>query len=192
MTVEITVNLENVMNDEVLDDRLKKLGLLLQEQTIRRIREGKDDEITFKPLDFVRPDGSKDRPLFDTGHHLIDSITHGVDDDGAWVGSNFVGAAVHQQGTTGKGGTKKTIKPVRAKALFIPRSREAARSVPETKAGKKVRVVAKKSQGRTIKKTVKRQDFLLVGKVDINARPFLRLSKGNLEEVTRLFETGEL
>lgn len=180
-----------------LHARMKQIAILLQEQTIDRIEQGGDDEITFAPLDFPRPTGETDNPLFSTGIHLRDSITHGVDHDGPWVGSTFIGSAILQFGTKGKGGKLPTIVPKTAKALFIPLTTKAAKSVrvKEMAAGgdiKKLRKTPSRRDGRNVNvDLIKGEDFLLLQKVDIRPREYLRMSAKNLEEIIEVFEEGE-
>ncbi len=181
---------------------MKRVAILLQEQTLDRIESGGDDEIRFEPLKFDRPDGSRDRPLWKNGSHLHSSITHGTEGSGvAWVGSTMKGSAVLLLGTVGKRaegvgqGVKRTIEPKNAKALFIPLSVRAqnavriggkvgARRVVGTKGGK-----AKKGRrGNQFVDLKKGEDFILVSKVDLPPRPFLRLSKGNLAEIVASIE----
>ena len=192
------MNLRQALTGEGLAERSKFIALAMQEQVMDRIQNGGDTEISFKQLDFPRVHGDKANPLYDTGSHLFSSITHGVDSDGPWVGSTFKGGRVHQFGTKGKGGTLPTIVPKRAKALFIPLSPRAARSErippsgPAAKGGKVQRKTATKQGGKIrMTKLEYGKDFLLLQKVDIHPRPFLRMSRMDLEEIGEIMATGE-
>lgn len=177
--------------------RQDAIAILLQEQTIDRIETGGDDEIRFSPLEFPRPSGDTDNPLFSTGIHLRDSITHGVDPDGPWTGSTFIGSAVLQFGTKGKGGKLPTIVPKNAKALFIPLTMLAEKSVRVSNmAGgggiRKLRKTPARRKGKTVLvDLVKGKDFIFRSKVDIVGREFLHMSAGNLSEIVEVFAGGE-
>lgn len=195
MAVTITVDLGRAFERTKIRGVLKQMAILLQEQTIDRIEQSGDDEINFKPLHRDRPNGSRDRPLYDNGSHLIDSITHGVDADGAWVGSTFTGGRVHQFGTVGANspdvgaGTLPTIVPVRAKALFIPLTPRAQKSIRVPSGPKVFRKGSRKRKGSNVLFDLQPGvDFIFLKKVDIPPRPFLRVSRRNAEEIAELFE----
>ena len=109
----------------------ERLGMLLRAQSHTRLMKGGDDELTFAPLKFPRPDGSQNNPLMHTGKHLDDHLEYGHDATGVWVKTEGPGAAVQQEGTVGASaagvgaGKRPTIKPVYAKALFIPLTMKA-------------------------------------------------------------------
>jgi phage gpG-like protein len=192
--VKVTFDFSTAFTGAGLESRQQAIARLIKEQTLTRIQEGGDDELQFAPLDFARPTGDRDNPLYDTGTHLLDSITSGVDEDGPWVGSDFIGAAVHQFGTKGKGGKLPTIVPKQAKALFIPLTPLAARSsrVVENAKGKTARKTAVRRGGRQLFQDLEKGvDFLLVSKVDIVARPFLRVSRKNMQGIVQIIEEGD-
>jgi phage gpG-like protein len=118
-----------------------------------------------------------------------------VDADGAWVGSTFEGSKIHQFGTVGADapdvgqGTLPTIKPVRAKALFIPLTPRAQKSV-RVASGPKItrRGSGRNKAGPVMFDLVPGVDFIFLKKVDIPPRPFLRVSRKNAEEIAELFE----
>lgn len=195
MAVVIALDLGRAFNRQTFNRLKKRIGILLMEQTIDRIESGGDDEIAFKKLPRDRPNGSKDRPLYDTGSHLLDSITYGTEADGPWVGTTWEGARVHQFGTVGAGadgvgqGTLPTIKPVRAKALFIPLTTRAQKSVRVKSGPKIVRQGTRKKKGKLVNfDLVPGVDFIFLKKADIPPRPFLRVSRKNAEEIAELFE----
>jgi phage gpG-like protein len=189
----IELDLSPALGVEALRKFSKRVSKLLMEQTLDRIESGGDDEITFEPLKFDRPNGSRDRPLWGNGSHLHSSITSGVDEDGPWVGSTFEGANVHQFGTVGGSsrdsgsGTLPTIKPKRAKALFIPLTSRAQKSVRTTDMGRVLRKSKRKRKGVMVMEDLKKgEDFIFVSKVDLPPRPFLRVSRRNAEEIGEL------
>jgi phage gpG-like protein len=195
VAVTIHFDFKRALNPENLRRIKRQIAILLQEQTIDRIEASGDDEIQFKSLPRDRPNGSRTRPLYDTGSHLLDSITNGVDADGAWVGSTFEGAKIHQFGTVGADspeigpGTLPTIRPVRAKALFIPLTPRAQKSVRVASGPK----ITRKGSGRNKKGPVMFDlvpgvDFIFLKKSDVPPRPFLRVSRKNAEEIAELFE----
>lgn len=199
MFFEVEIDMARALVGEGLNERIEELAQLLMDQTLDRIEEGGDDDIKFEPLKFDRPTGDRDRPLFSTGANLHQSITKGVDHDGAWVGSTFEGGPVHQWGTKGAQaegvgqGKLDTIRPKKAKALFIPTSPRAAKSVriltPSPRGPRPLRVFRGKGGEEDVMK--KGKDFIFVSKVDVPPRPFLRVSRRNLEEITQLFADGE-
>jgi len=198
VAVTITIDLQAALNADTLRRIKVRMATLLQEQTLDRIEQSGDDEISFKKLPRDRPNGSRDRPLYDTGSHLIDSLASGVEADGAWVGTTFEGAKVHQFGTVGADapdvgqGTLPTIKPVRAKALFIPLTPRAQKSVRVKSGPKVIRQGSGKKKGKTINfDLVPGVDFIFLKKVDIPPRPFLRVSRKNAEEIAELFEGAD-
>jgi phage gpG-like protein len=197
--IRVELDLRSALGRDATRKKNKLIAELLKEQTLDRIQTGGDDEIRFTPLKYPRPTGDKDNPLYDTGTHLHDSITHGTDPDGPWVGSTFIGANVHQFGTKGKGGRLPPIVPKKAKALFIPLTPLAAKSVGafEAAAGRpggirKVRKGVRRRGGRrTFVDLEKGKDFILVQKVEIPPRPFLRVSPQNLSEIAEIIGGGE-
>ena len=195
MAVTVYFDFNPALNVENLREIKKKIAVLLQEQTIDRIESSGDDEIQFKPLPRDRPNGSRGRPLWDTGSHILDSITSGVDADGAWVGSTFEGSNIHQFGTVGADspevgqGTLPTIRPVRAKALFIPLTVRAQKSVRVSSGPKIVRRGSTRNRtGPVMFDLVAGVDFIFLKKADIPPRPFLRVSRKNAEEIADLFK----
>lgn len=169
----------------------KRWAAILLEQVLDRIENGGDEEIRFAPLAFNRIDGSKDRPLYRNGSHLHTSITSGVSGNAVWCGSTMKGSRVLQRGTKGKSaegvgqGKNPTIVPVRAKALFIPLTARAQNSVRVH--GPPVRRIVKPSfrtkKPKPVGELVRGEDFILVSKVDLPPRPFLRLTKANKQEL---------
>jgi phage gpG-like protein len=195
VAVVIMVDLQRALGVEPLRRVKKQISILLMEQTIDRIESSGDDEILFKKLPRDRPNGSRSRPLYDTGSHLLDSITHGIDADGPWVGTTWEGAKVHQFGTVGADadgvgqGTLPTIVPKRAKALFIPLTTRAQKSVRVKSGPKIVRQGTKKKKGKVMNfDLTPGVDFIFLKKADIPPRPFLRVSRNNAEEIADLFK----
>jgi phage gpG-like protein len=197
------------------------VGKALYRQSVDRILTGGDDEITFVPLRFSRPDGSTGKVLHPTGKHLLDHMDYNYDATSAWVETQGPGARVHQLGTIGKSapgigqGELPTIKPVFAKALFIPLSVKAASMTSRDRNmgvdARAARETIKKLAGKTDKKSRDRRDreqakldqlksdragsgleygrdFLLLQKVDLPPRPYFRLSKKNGEELARVVQ----
>lgn len=108
------------------------IGKALYRQSMDRMLKGGDDEITFVPLRFPRPDGSVDHIMNPTGKHLAAHMDYDTDPKSAWVRTEAPGAKTLLLGTVGKSapgvgqGTEPTIRPIFAKALFIPLSVKAA------------------------------------------------------------------
>jgi phage gpG-like protein len=192
MTTTIHIDLSKALTGDGLRKRSEKIAEALQRQVLARIVNGGDSEYKFPPLDFDRPEGGKQNPLYDTGSHLHDSITHGIDSDGPWVGSTFIGARVHQFGTKGKGGELPTIVPKKGKALFIPLSKKAKKSVlVKSKAGN-MRLYPKRTKGVIeMMDLVKGKDYLFVSHVDIRSRKFLRVAPEDIQEFADIIADGE-
>lgn len=188
----VIIRLKQAFSAEATRERKERMAEVLLKQIKTRIMEGGDEDGKFAPLDFPRPNGSQDNPLWSTGRHLLNSLTKGVTATGFWVGTNFIGARIHQLGTVGKGGLLPSIKPINAKALFIPTSGAGAKSI--LRGGKRVAIVKRK--GKEVIKDLKQgsgkltKDFLFVQKVDINPRPYLRLTEGNKRELAEAFAGG--
>lgn len=182
--MRVEFDFKSALGKQALQAVRRKWAALLEKRVLDRIEEGGDDEVRFAPLGFDRVDKSRARPLYHTGSHLHTSITSGTTADSAWVGSSMRGSRALQFGTVGKKadgvgqGKLPTIVPRNAKALFIPLTPRAAASVRV--AGPPVRrVFRKKGRGKAPPTVVDLQrgvDFLLVSKVDLPPRPFLRLS----------------
>lgn len=149
---------------------------VLLRQVQDRIRSGGDEEYTFPPLDFARPDGSRGRPLYQNGKLLLDSMKPFVTEQNFGVSSNFIGARVQLRGTVGKGGTLPTIVPRNAKALYLPLSPAGQQATN----GGRVMPTALKDLKRG-------KDYLFVKKVDIRPRKFFRLTAGNKKQLIETF-----
>lgn len=182
-------NFSSVFNRKSLAAAKEEMARVMLDRVRIRIESGGDEESRFAPLDFARPNGTSGNPLRATGTHLLDSLSFGMDGESFWVGTTFIGARIHQFGTIGKGGMLPSIKPVKAKALFVPMTKLAAKS--ELVGAKRFGV--KKSKGKRVLvdlvgrgqtrltvggKKAKNQDpdFLLLQKVDIRPRPYLKLT----------------
>lgn len=190
MNVKVTIDFARALGPEARKRIRKRWAAILQKSVLDRIENGGDEEVRFAPLAFQRIDKSRDRPLYRNGSHLHTSITSGVDGDAAWVGSTMRGAKALQMGTIGKRapgvgrGLLPTIVPRNAKALFIPLTARAQNSV---------RVPGPRRMGLPGKSRSKKKlplidlqagvDFILVSKVDLPPRPFLRLSKADKEDL---------
>jgi hypothetical protein len=95
-----------------MEGRRALLADVLVRQTVDRIRAGGDEQVTFAP----RTGGGI--PLVGNGGGvLIESLRPVVTEKRFAVVSDFVGAGILRDGTVGKGGTRPTIRPKRAKAL---------------------------------------------------------------------------
>lgn len=187
MTVYVRLDLQQALTGKGLRVRMEEIAKVVQEQVQERIRQGGDEEVLFKQLDFDRPSGGHDNPLYDTGKHLHDSIIHGVDSNGPWVGSTFIGSLVHQFGTVGKGGKLQPISAKPGSALFIPLTKRAAKAVTTGKVGKYIKRTKGQIEAAGL---AKGEDFILVDQINIHPRPFLRLSKRNLAEIALIMGDG--
>jgi phage gpG-like protein len=203
MGVVLQINLMGAFNRKAMRRRKKAAAAELLDQVQNRIEAGGDEEYSFPPLDFARPDGTKDKPLHDTGKHLMDSLTSFVDDKGFGVSSNFIGAAVQQLGTAKKGGELAPIRPVTAKALFIPLTRRAQQSVLQfgTRMSDRRRASIVRRKGQRVAQTLQqlggpevnpgakkptKADFIFVQEVNIRARQFLRISAVGMQKLVAI------
>lgn len=175
----IKLSFEGALGREAIQRKKRLIGEAMLKQTQERLRHGGDDEITFHPLDYSRPDGSSNSPLFWSGKSLYDSLESGYDASSVWVSCTHPSALVHQLGTVGKGGKLPTIKPKRAKALYIPKSMEGMNAI-----GADGRITG------DLDDLEAGIDYIFVKKVDIWPRPFLRLSRKNREELAEIFARG--
>lgn len=197
----------------------KKLGKLLYRQTVDRFIQGGDDEIRFVPLARKRPDGTMTNVLHPTGKHLLSHLGYDFDARTVSVKTEGPGAAHLQKGTVGKfapgvgQGTMPTIKPVYAKALFIPISPKAAAMTSRDRLGgadvvairekiKSLRAKTGKQAARSLAAAqdkleaakqaakgnglIRGKDFVFASKVDLPPRPFLRISRKNRAEIARV------
>jgi phage gpG-like protein len=196
MGVRFEFDYTKALGPKALQRFRKRVADLLEKRVLDRIENGGDEEIRFAPLGFPRINKSTARPLYDTGAHLHTSITSGVTGNAAWVGSSMRGSAVLQWGTKGKQaegvgwGRKPTIVPRRAKALFIPLTQRARASV-RVSGPPPMRVYKKKGRkGRpgTVVDLQKGVDFILVSKVDLPPRPFLRLARSDRAAIADLLK----
>jgi phage gpG-like protein len=132
------------------------------------------DGTPFRPLGRPRPRGGN-KPLLDTGV-LRASISAEADGTGLILRANAPGAALHQSGGT--------IVPVRAKALAIPISRDAARVGSPRNFPRKLfvpkgtRVLAESTgKGKLL------VHYALAQSVTIPARPYLGISTATAERL---------
>ncbi len=185
--MKIKLDWKSALGPAALAKVRKQWAALLEKRVLDRIENGGDEEIRFEPLAFGRIDKTRDRPLYHNGSHLHTSITSGVSGNYAWVGSSMRGSRALQMGTKGKRaqgvgqGKLPTIVPKQAKALFIPLTQRAAASTRV--AGPPVRrAFIKKGRGKKPATPIDLQvgvDFILVSKVDLPPRPFLRISRAD-------------
>ena len=117
--LKFKVTLNGPANRGIMTAIHKAMAETVAKQTKKRIRQGGDDEVRFAPLDFPRKDGSKNRPLFHTGQHLMNSIKPGYTAKSAWAETDFIGAEVLLLGTVGKGGELPTIKPKKPHGVIV-------------------------------------------------------------------------
>jgi phage gpG-like protein len=142
----------------------KVLSQLLVSDVKKRFSSSTSPEGTpWRPLKYPRPNGGN-APLRDTGQ-LMASITGKADATGVVVGTNRVGAALHNFGGT--------IRPKKRKFLAIPLTREAKRagSPRRLRKTKGIPLFARKVRGRWF------GHFLLTRKAVIPARPFMGVSR---------------
>lgn len=154
----------NKIRDIVLNKRRLKAASEKLAQLIKaHVVYGQDCNGTpFAPLDYKRLDGSTENPLLATGKHLLKSI-HGFTTRYSFgVGTNFIGARIHQYGTVGKGGTMPTIRPKKGRSLRIP-------------------VYAGEKNGKPQK------DHVYADHADIHPRPFFSISDEEIRDVIRAF-----
>lgn len=153
----VEVNVSDIKRILLNKRRLKRAADKLVGIIHRHIDNGVDaNGLPFHKLDWPRPDGSTENPLLSTGKHLRKSIHPIVGQGEFGVGTKFIGARVHQRGTTGKGGTLPTIRAKRSKFL-------------------KFKIHDGTAKGA----------FMLAHKVDIYPRPYFSISKSELKEVLR-------
>lgn len=175
----IKLSFDKALGREAIERKKKALSEVMLRQVQDRLRHGGDDEITFHPLDFARYDGSTGSPLYWTGKHLYDSLESGYDARSIWVQCTHPAALMQQLGTVGKGGKLPTIRPRKAKALYIPKSPQGASAVDAS--GHVTGDLDDLEAGK---------DYIFVKKVDIWPRPFLRISRKNREELAQTFAKG--
>jgi phage gpG-like protein len=132
------------------------------------------DGTPFVPLGRPRPRGGN-KPLMDTGV-LRSSISAEADGTGLTLRANAPGASLHQSGGT--------IVPVRAKALSIPVSKEAARTGSPRNFPRKLfvpkgtRVLAESTgKGKLL------VHYVLAQSVTIPARPYLGVSAETAQRI---------
>lgn len=110
-----------------------------------------------------------------------------ADERSATVAATHSFAAVHHKGTVGKGGSEPTIKPVRAKALFIPLTDRARAAYDASRGGgdRPLRVVRSLDGTRlepvnhsstAFEGLIRGVDFIFASKVDLPPRPQLPTS----------------
>jgi len=202
--VTVQIDLSRAFNRNRLRRIKHQIGKVMEDQVLRRLHEGGDEEGRFAPLDFPRATGDTGGPLYSTGEHLINRITFGFDQKAAWVGTNFIGARVQNFGTKGKGGLLPTIRPKNAKALFLPISPRGAKS--ERPEGQRIRMYRgnrKNRSGKYVYQGIIRgiaspqgnppggggADFINVQHVDIRPRNFMHLTANNIKEILAVFKT---
>ena len=117
--IEFELDGDDDWTDEDILRKNRACADLLERQTKTRIRFGGDDNSRFAPLRFPRADGSQGQPLFHSGKFAA-SIHSGADLNGFWAGSAFIGAAILQWGTVGKGGLFPSIVGRGGGGLTIP------------------------------------------------------------------------
>lgn len=180
MAITLEFRLTVMFDRERFRRKRERMAVILLNQVQERIVNGGDEEGAFAPLDFPRPNGSSANPLYDTGEHILRSLSSGTAEDEIHVGSNFIGMRVQALGTEGKGGKLPTIRPVTAGGLFIPLSPLGAKSVKVagrrygTRRRKGVKEMVPLSPGR---------DFIIRDHVDIRARNPFRLTRRNIAEL---------
>ncbi len=184
----IRFNFREAFGPQAMQARKDRMVAVLLDQTKRRLMDGADEDGPLPPLDFPRLDGSTNNPLNRTGANILNTLTHAVTANSFWVGSRFIGARVHQYGTVGKGGLLPSIRPVRAKALFIPMSHRGAKSdifnTPDATPEHPRRMVKVKRGGLIRFQQLKQgKDFMLLQKVDIRPRRFLKLTGAGRREL---------
>ena len=218
--VKVTFDISAMTSQARLRLVREQVGKALYRQSFDRILKGGDDEVTFVPLRFHRPDGSSDHVLNHTGQHLLAHMDYDYDANSVSVFTQAPGARVMQLGTVGKSapgvgqGILPTIKPVYAKALFIPISVKAASMTSRDRNGGadvvKLRQEIKDLRGKKGKQAanmlarrvdklekvkeaqkgsglVKGVDFIFAQKVDLPPRPFLRMGKSDVKELGEVF-----
>ena len=102
-------------------DKARMGTLLLQQVTDRFMTSGRSGGVTWKPTRSGRA------PLRGNSG-LLNSFVIRIHRDGVGVYSTAKFARVHQLGTVGAGGVLPTIRPKKAKALFIPLTERASSS----------------------------------------------------------------
>jgi hypothetical protein len=163
--IRFKVNFSDAFQKAKLRARKELMAAALLRQVQNRIKNGGDEEYLFPALDFPRPDGSTNNPLYHTGKHLLESLKTFVTTEAFGLKSRFKGAEVLNKGTVGKGGTLPTIRPTDASALFIPL----------TSKGEKL-------GSKGWQRLKKGKDFIWVKSVDLKPRNYLRISAANRKE----------
>lgn len=121
--------------------------------------------------------------------HLMNSITARADATAAYVGTNIAYARIHQFGGV--------VVPKKGKALAIPMTREAEKNGKPSNFPRPLRLVWEKGmdhgwlvedkagKGKAGRGAKAIMQYLLVRKVTIPARPFLGVSKEDVETIRR-------
>ena len=119
-----------------------------------------------------------DKPLRDTGI-LMASVYGRSDGNSITVGTNLIYAALHQFGGV--------VRPVKAKWLAIPLTKEAKRAGSARRFPNPLRCVISKTSGKgVLLDTDDEVQYALVKEVKVPARPFLGFSPTFLERMERL------
>lgn len=181
---KLSINLGSSFSEDSINRKKQACAEVLLKQTFNRIWDGGDDDYRFPPLDFPRPDGTRDNPLYHTGLHLLPSI-HTIIGRGFFgVASRFIGARVLNFGTVGKGGKLPSIVPKNAMALYVPISKAGQAAAPS---GRVLPGALDRLQS-SAKPLLKRgKDYLFLQKVDIRPRKFFRLSAMGRRELMQTF-----
>ena len=157
---------------------MAKLRVTAVAQVRKRFDQSRaPDGTPWKPIKFRARGGNK--PLRDTGL-LMASITARTTGNTLIVGTNRVGAALHQFGGT--------ITPKRAKFLAIPKTREAARHEPRRFPRPLAPVIGGRGGVLVDKRTGEVHYALTKGPVVIPARPFLGAGPADMAQFLRIIQ----
>lgn len=142
------------------------------------------DGVSWRALAFPRPSGGT-QPLRDQGL-LEASVTARVEGDTIVLRASHPGARTHQYGAV--------IRPVRAKSLAIPVSREAARVASPRTFGRSLAFVPGRKGGNAVGRLVEdrggrrqpKTHYILVRSVKVPRRMYLGFSRATVLAITEL------
>lgn len=145
-----------------------RAGAIMAASDVRdRFSRGVSPEgVSWVPLAHPRPSGGNAQPLRDNGL-LMASVYGRSDRNSVTVGTNLVYASLHQFGGV--------IRPVRAKWLTIPATREAKRAGGARRFPRDLHAIFGKRGGVLLDQTDTVQ-YYLAKEVTVPARPFLGFS----------------
>lgn len=163
--------------------KMARVSALLHAQVGERFTtQGASGGVAWPPRWLGRP----------ASNHLLGTFEATATDDAAQVASGAPGARVQQLGTVGKGGVLPDIRPVRAKALFVPISDRARQQgptpmIPSARSMRLKQQSAGLVRGKIVDGKVQppNADYVFLSRVKIPPRPMLPDSQREREVQTR-------